>query len=43
MNKVNTVWNAQKALDAAGADAMNINYLVSLKRTQWLKAKRLAE
>ena len=29
--------------DAAGADAMNIKYLVSLKRTQWLKAKRLKD
>ena len=32
--------DAVKAWDAAGADAMNVNYLVSLKRTQWLKAKR---
>ena len=33
--------DAVKAWDAAGEDAMNLNYLVSLKRTQWLKAKRL--
>ena len=30
-----------KAWDAAGEDALNIDYLVSLKRAAWLDAKRV--
>ena len=33
--------DAVRTWDAAGEDALNIDYLVSLKRTEWLNAKRV--
>ena len=35
--------DATKAWDAAGEDAMNIDFIVSRLRTKWLDAKRLGE
>lgn len=34
--------DAVKAWDAAGEDAMNINYVVARKRAEWLDAKRVS-
>ena len=35
--------DANRVWDAVGADALNIDYIVSLKRAQWLDAKRVKE